>query len=163
MSTSPPILTTKLYMPPARPIPVLRPRLIDGLTRPLTLISAPPGRPSGVGEAALAALQASQPWPPRVILTLLLNDLSALPDTAALILDDYHVITAEVIHEALTFLLDHLPAQLRLVILTRADPPWPLASLRARNHIAEIRASDLMTVIRAPLALSLISSNYVRR
>jgi ATP/maltotriose-dependent transcriptional regulator MalT len=60
-----------------------------------------------------------------------------------LVLDDYHVITTPPIHEALTFLLDHLPPTLRLIISTREDPPLPLARWRARGQLSEIRADDL--------------------
>ena len=58
-------------------------------------------------------------------------------------MDDYHLITAQPVHDAVTFLLDHLPPQMHLVILTRADPPLPLARLRARNQLTEIRADHL--------------------
>ena len=58
-------------------------------------------------------------------------------------MDDCHAITGRPIHEALAFLLDHLPSQMRLVMLTRADPPLPLARLRARDQLTEIRAADL--------------------
>jgi LuxR family maltose regulon positive regulatory protein len=61
----------------------------------------------------------------------------------ALVLDDYHVIEAPAIHEAVGFLAEHLPASLRLLILTRSDPPWPLARLRANGQMAELRAADL--------------------
>ena len=60
-----------------------------------------------------------------------------------LVLDDYHVVQAPEVHEAMTFLVDHLPPQLRLVIATRSDPPLPLARLRARGELAEVRAADL--------------------
>ena len=60
-----------------------------------------------------------------------------------LVLDDYHVVHAPAIHEAMAFLVDHLPPQLRLVIATRSDPPLPLARLRARGELAEVRAADL--------------------
>ena len=58
-------------------------------------------------------------------------------------LDDYHLITAQPIHRSLTYLLDHLPPHLHLVMATRADPPLSLARLRARGHLTEIRAADL--------------------
>ena len=60
-----------------------------------------------------------------------------------LVLDDYHVIEAKPVDEALTFLLEHLPSQLHLVIATREDPPLSLARLRARGQLAELRAADL--------------------
>ena len=60
-----------------------------------------------------------------------------------LVLDDYHVIDAREIHDGMVFLLDHLPPRLHLVIASRADPPLPLARLRARGELVEIRAADL--------------------
>jgi LuxR family transcriptional regulator, maltose regulon positive regulatory protein len=95
-----------------------------------------------VGEAALGALQSSQPPPTDVLLTALLNDLAALGD-AVLVLDDYHVIESPPIDEALTFFVNHLPPQFRLVIASREDPPLPLARLRARGQLTELRATDL--------------------
>jgi len=74
---------------------------------------------------------------------VLLNDLGVLTTPLALILDDYHLITAPPIHEALVFLIDHLPPTLRLVITTRIDPPLPLARWRVRNQLVELRADDL--------------------
>ncbi len=90
----------------------------------------------------LGALQSPQPPPTDVLLTALLNDLTAL-GAVVLVLDDYHVIESQPIDEALTFFVDHLPPQLRLVIATREDPPLPLARLRARGQLTELRASDL--------------------
>jgi LuxR family maltose regulon positive regulatory protein len=95
-----------------------------------------------VGEATLGALQSSQPPPTDVLLTALLNDLAALGD-AVLVLDDYHVIESPPIDEALTFFVDHLPPQFRLVIASREDPPLPLARLRALGQLTELRATDL--------------------
>ncbi len=97
-----------------------------------------------VGAATLGTLHAtrSQPPPTDVLLTALLNDLAALGDVI-LVLDDYHVIESAPIDEALTFFADHLPPQLRLVIATREDPPLPLARLRARGQLTELRAADL--------------------
>jgi LuxR family maltose regulon positive regulatory protein len=66
-----------------------------------------------------------------------------MPERFTLVLDDYHLITAQPIHDGLTFLLDHLPPQMHLVIATRADPPLPLARLRARGQLTELRQSDL--------------------
>ena len=77
-----------------------------------------------------------------MLLTALLNDLAALGDVV-LVLDDYHVIESPPIDEALTFFVDHLPPQFRLVIASREDPPLPLARLRARGQLTELRAADL--------------------
>ncbi|HSD85816.1 MAG TPA: AAA family ATPase, partial [Anaerolineae bacterium] len=96
-----------------------------------------------VGEAALALLHAPEPLPADVIPTILINDLARLENDLLLILDDYHVIQNQSIHTALAFLIDHLPDQLHLVLSTRVDPPWPLAHLRARNQLLELRALDL--------------------
>ena len=95
-----------------------------------------------VGEATLGALQSSQPPPTDVLLTALLNDLAALGD-AVLVLDDYHVIESPPVDEALTFFVDHLPPQFRLVIASREDPQLPLARLRASGQLTELRATDL--------------------
>ncbi len=97
----------------------------------------------GLGETTLRLLQSSPPLPDRVILASLINELAEIDRSFTLVLDDYHVITNHPIHEAVTYLLDHLPSQMHLVILTRADPPLPLSRLRARNQLVEIRATDL--------------------
>lgn len=185
-----PLLKTKLYLPPARPTWVSRPRLIErlneGIKRKLTLISAPAGfgkttllsewvnqgnrravwvsLDESANDAArflayiVAALQTIEPElgqtalnmlqagpVPRIqpVLTILLNEMAGIPDHLALILDDYHMITAEPVHAALTFLLDHLPPQLHVVIATRADPPLPISRLRAHGELIELRQTDL--------------------
>lgn len=78
-----------------------------------------------------------------VIMDELLNELAELQTPVALTLDDYHVITNPQIHKALEYFLDHLPAQVHLIIITRQDPPLPLARMRARGQMTEIRARDL--------------------
>src|SRR5215204_4068459 len=97
----------------------------------------------GAGDTALVLLQSPQAPPIEAILTILLNELAELPADAVLVLDDYHLITSRKIHEALAFLIEHLPPQMHLVISTRADPPLPLSRLRARGEMAELGASDL--------------------
>jgi LuxR family maltose regulon positive regulatory protein len=188
-----PLLSTKLFVPPPRPTLVARPRLLErlsqGLTLPLTLISAPAGfgkttlvsewRASNAGrdyplaclsletddndptrfltyfvaalgtlkpdlaETALGMLQSPQPPPVQAFLTGLINELGELDHSFALVLDDYHVISAKPVHEALSFLVDHLPQNMHLVLLTRADPPLPLARMRVRDQLVEIRVDDL--------------------
>jgi len=96
-----------------------------------------------MGEAVLSALQSPPPPPTEVLLTALLNEITALPGNFALVLDDYHVIDAAPIDHVLTFLLEHLPSQMHLVITTREDPNLPLARLRVRDQMTELRASDL--------------------
>lgn len=193
VDTSHQLISTKLFVPPPRPTLVPRPRLVErlsqGLTHPLTLVSAPAGfgkttlisewRASNAGrdyplaclslenddndptrfltyvvaalgtlkpdlaETALGTLQSPQPPPLETFLIGLINDLGELDHSFALVLDDYHVIGTRPVHEALGFLLDHLPTHMHLVLLTRADPPLPLARMRARNQLVEIRADDL--------------------
>ncbi len=96
-----------------------------------------------VGTSALTLLQEPQPPPIEMVLTPLLNDLGAISDDVVLVLDDYHLIDSRGVHEAMAFLLDHVPPQLHLVIATRADPALPLARLRARSELVEVRAADL--------------------
>jgi LuxR family transcriptional regulator, maltose regulon positive regulatory protein len=96
-----------------------------------------------VGTTALASLNEPQPPPIRSVLTRLLNELGAMEADIVLVLDDYHVIDAIDVHDAMAYLVDHLPARSHLVIATRADPPLPLARLRARSELVEIRAADL--------------------
>lgn len=96
-----------------------------------------------LGESVLGALQSPQPTPPESILTALLNELAAVPQNFLLVLDDYHEIEAQSVNGALAFLLEHLPPQMHLVITTREDPPLPLARLRVRGQLTELRASDL--------------------
>ncbi|MDQ5854715.1 MAG: helix-turn-helix transcriptional regulator, partial [Chloroflexota bacterium] len=187
---APPILATKLYIPPPRPHAVLRSCLIErlnaGLHRKLTLISAPAGfgkstlvsawvtgcgRPvawlsldegdsdptrfltylvaavqtiaPAVGHGVLQVLQSAQPPPIDVILTALLNELTTLPNNVVLVLDDYHLIDATPVDDALAFLIEHLPPQLHLVLATREDPQLPLARLRVRGQMTELRSADL--------------------
>ncbi len=97
-----------------------------------------------IGARALARLRLPQPAEPGTALALLANDLLAWPgEDFALVLDDYHVITAQPIHHALTHLVERLPPQMHLMLATRSDPPLPLARLRARGHLTELRAADL--------------------
>lgn len=97
----------------------------------------------GLGRGVLGALQSPQPPPSDLILTTLLNELTTSPDQIVLVLDDYHLIEAQAVDQALAFLSEHLPSQIHLVIVTREDPRLPLARLRARDHVTELRAADL--------------------
>jgi LuxR family transcriptional regulator, maltose regulon positive regulatory protein len=94
------------------------------------------------GGAALGALAAPGVELVEVVVPLLVNELLDWPETV-LALDDYHVIRDEEIHRSLTFLLDHLPAQISLALATRSDPPLPVARLRARGQLTELRAAEL--------------------
>jgi LuxR family maltose regulon positive regulatory protein len=100
-------------------------------------------RLSAVGEAALAMLQSPQPPLLTGALTSLINELAALEQETVLILDDYHMISKQAIHESLQFLLEHLPSCLHLLLASRVDPQLPLARLRARGQVVEIRDTDL--------------------
>lgn len=215
-----PLLTTKLYIPPARSGLVSRPRLVEQLNQSsggkLTLISAPAGfgktmllsewtqqnaggqghrgagerftsaplamawlsldegdndparflsyviaalqtLPANVGVTILSALQSPRPPPLESLLVALVNELMALPDPFVLVLDDYHVIGNRAVHQLLTFLLDHLPSQMHIVIASRVDPPLPLSRLRARGQLVELRAAEL----RFSLAETVIFLNDV--
>ena len=212
MAVAPPLLSTKLHIPPPRANLVSRPRLLARLDegvhqdRKLTLVSAAAGfgkttllsewlhrHRSGevasplrvawlsldesdndlprfltylvaalqrfdphIGETTLAALRSPQPLAIEPLLTSLINEIASLPPgdptcspgsrkgcPYILVLDDYHVVEAQPIHSALTFLLDHLPPLLHLVIASRADPPLSLPRLRVRNELTELRAADL--------------------
>ncbi|MGD2050824.1 MAG: NACHT domain-containing protein, partial [Chloroflexota bacterium] len=100
-------------------------------------------------ERVLALLQSPQPPPTESILTALLNEISTIPDNFILVFDDYHIIDAEAVDastsvdDVLTLLLEHLPPQMHLVITSREDPDLPLARLRARGQLSELRAADL--------------------
>jgi len=97
----------------------------EGAGQPLTDLLGPPAR----------SLEA--------VVTALVNDLAAVPGVVVLVLDDYHLIEAAAVHESVMFLLEHLPAGLRLAMAGRADPPLPLARLRAGGDLAELRADQL--------------------
>ena len=96
----------------------------------------------GVDASALSLLQPPQP-PSEAGLITLLNDLDAVSNDVVLVLDDYHVIDARDVQDGMAFLLEHLPPQIHLVIGSRADPALPLARLRGRGELVEIRAADL--------------------
>jgi LuxR family transcriptional regulator, maltose regulon positive regulatory protein len=221
MST--PLLTTKLYIPPAQPGLVPRPRLIERLNKSspckLVLISAPAGfgkttllsewirhlndelgmmndessassihhssliihhsrvawvsldagdndpirfwtycitalqmLQTSLGASALVLLQSPQTPALQLILSNLLNEIAAFRDNFALVLDDYHVIESADLHDSLNFLLDHLPPNMRLILTSRTDPPFPLARLRARRQLVEIRAAELRFTLEEAVA-----------
>ena len=98
--------------------------------------------PTLAGEA-VQLLGAAQQIPPEMLLTSLINDLDISGRQIVLVLDDYQFINSQAVHEQMTFLIEHCPATLHLVIATRSDPPLPLARLRARGHTLELRTADL--------------------
>ncbi len=185
------LLSTKLFIPQARHLQEVlpRPRLVErlqhGLTRKLTLISAPAGYGKTMllaewipqstrcvcwlsldetdndlarfltyfiaalqqlapdfGQTLLGALQAPQLPVLESLITTLVNEIIPLDDFA-LVLDDYHLLHQPAIHAAVALLLQHLPPNMNLVITSRADPPLPLARLRVRGQMTELRAGDL--------------------
>jgi LuxR family maltose regulon positive regulatory protein len=97
----------------------------------------------GVGQLGLAMRQSSQPLPLKSLLTTLVNDIAESRRPLVIILDDYHFIHAGDVHDVLAFLIGYLPENARLVIASRADLPLPLARLRARKQLTELRADDL--------------------
>ncbi len=97
----------------------------------------------GVGVATLTMLASPRPPPIEPLLTDLINEVAEVRHPLILALDDYHLITAQPIHDSLTFLLEHMPAHMHLVIATRRDPPLPLARWRGRGQLRELRAADL--------------------
>jgi LuxR family transcriptional regulator, maltose regulon positive regulatory protein len=112
-------------------------RFLNYLVAALQTIAA------NIGKGVLGMLQSPQPPPTESILTALLNEITTVPDNLTLVLDDYHVIDSKPIDNALTFLLEHLPPEAHLVIATREDPHLPLARLRARGQLTELRVTDL--------------------
>ena len=101
-----------------------------------------------LGSSSLALLVADQPLPfvlppLKAVLTMFLNEVTDHACQGVLILEDYHVITSSQIAETLAFLLDHLPSALHVVLMTRSEPPLPLARWRARDELLEIHASDM--------------------
>ena len=95
------------------------------------------------GARALVALQSPQSPPLEVILTTLLNEVAAVATDFVLVLDDYHLADSQQVGQAVTFLVEHLPTQMHLAIATREDPQLPLARLRGRGQLVELRAADL--------------------
>ncbi|MCQ3972473.1 MAG: LuxR family transcriptional regulator [Anaerolineae bacterium] len=186
------LLSTKLFIPQAGQLHDIlpRPRLVErlqaGLSRRLTLVSAPAGfgkttlvtewiphsprcvswysldeadndlprfltyliaalqmLKADFGQEALAALQAPQPPAIEPLLTALLNEITQTLPEFALVLDDYHLLHLQAIHAAVAFLLNNLPPTMHLILTSRADPPLPLARLRVRGQMTELRAADL--------------------
>jgi LuxR family maltose regulon positive regulatory protein len=97
----------------------------------------------GCGDTALALLSSPPAPDPVTMLTTVLNDLSSLTDDVVIVLDDYHLIAATSIHDALDFLLENLPSRVHLMLATRADPPLRLSRLRQRGELLELRAHEL--------------------
>jgi LuxR family maltose regulon positive regulatory protein len=134
----------------------------------LHLVAAVQTIAATIGAGVAGALRSSQPPPADMALTALLNEITTLPDRFVLVLDDYHLLDATSVERALTFLIEHLPPQLHLVIATREDPRLPLARFRAREHLTELRAADLRftpaeaaTFLQQAMGLGLSSADIV--
>ena len=116
------------------------------------------GAGSAIGPGPLEALAAGRADPVDLAVPMLLNELAASSERYVLVLDDYHLLTDRRIHEAVEFLVAYLPASLRLGIAGRSDPPLPLARLRARGELTELRAAELrFTPDEAAALLSTVS------
>ena len=114
------------------------------LTRFLTYLIAALQTISGdIGAVVLPVLASPQPLPVEAILSDLINDIAAIPDDFILVLDDYHLVDDPSVDRALGFLLERQPPQMHLAITTREDPNLPLARLRVRDQLTELRAADL--------------------
>jgi LuxR family maltose regulon positive regulatory protein len=96
-----------------------------------------------IGSGALQMIQSPQPPSTETVLTAVINDIALLSDKLVLVMDDYHLIDSQPVHETLNFLIENLPPQLHLVITTRVDPTIPLSRLRSRGQLTELRAVDL--------------------
>jgi LuxR family maltose regulon positive regulatory protein len=101
------------------------------------------GGEAEIGKGSLSMLHSPQQPPAKAVLTPLINEIATISDRMILVLDDYHAIESSQVDEALAFLLENLPPQLHLVIVTREDPRLPLSRLRVRGQLTELRAADL--------------------
>ena len=110
--------------------------LCPGFSEPAGQLLGPPPPPSFDGLAAA-----------------LINELAARRDPVLLVLDDYHLIDSPMVHASVGFLLEHRPLSLRLVLSSRTDPPLPLARLRGRGQLAELRAADMRFSLEEAAAL----------
>jgi LuxR family transcriptional regulator, maltose regulon positive regulatory protein len=99
--------------------------------------------PEFVSSEIVTALRAKVPDLAGTVLPMLVNELAALDEPVVLVLDDYHVISERGCHDQVAFLLLHLPLSAQMVVITRADPPLPLARLRAAGELTEVRAREL--------------------
>jgi len=109
----------------------------------VTALSRVDGGDTAVGKGALGMLQSTQSPPAESVLTTLINDLAAMTGKVIFVLDDYHLIDSQPVHDALSFFIENMPLQIHLVIATREDPLLPIPRLRARDQLTELRAADL--------------------
>ena len=109
----------------------------------VTALSRINGGEIAVGKGALGMLQSTQSPPVESVLTKLINDLAAMTGKIVFVLDDYHLIDSQTVHDAVSFFIENMPSQIHLVIATREDPLLPIPRLRARDQMTELRAADL--------------------
>jgi len=113
------------------------------LTYFIAALNQAEGLEATIGEVSLSLLQSRQPPLIESVLTPLINEIATIPDRIILVFDDYHVIESPQVDELLIYLLENLPPQMHLVIVTREDPHLPLSLLRSRDQLTELRADDL--------------------
>ena len=109
------------------------------LTYLISALNRIPALETKIGVTALQMVQAVQPPSPEAILTTVINEIAMIPNKIVLILDDYHLIDNQSVHDALSFLLESIPPQLHVVIATREDPPVQISRLRTRAQLNEIQ------------------------
>jgi LuxR family maltose regulon positive regulatory protein len=97
----------------------------------------------GLCSQLVTYLDTQQAPPLRSVLQTLINRLATQSEQFLLILDDYHLLTEQAIHTSLTYLVEHLPPQLHLILATRTNPPLPISLLRARGHLLEVGTDEL--------------------
>ena len=97
----------------------------------------------GIGKQSLSLLQTTQSPDLEGNLAALVNDLAGIPAAFILVLDDYHIIRNPAVHRSLSFFIEHAPAQFHVILASRTDPPLPLALLRGRGQLLDIRLNDL--------------------
>lgn len=101
------------------------------------------GLDNDFGKSMLSMLQSTQPPSTDAIISLIINEITTISGKILIALDDYHLISVQQVHDAITYFLEHLPPQVHLVIISRENPPLQLAHLRALDQITELRAIDL--------------------
>jgi LuxR family maltose regulon positive regulatory protein len=107
------------------------------------LVSALQTVEGGIGEGILASLRSPELPPVESVMGALMNELAEVPHEITVVLDAYHLIGSEQVHEAVSFLVEHMPENVHLVVSSRTNPPLPLARLRARGQMTEIGAAEL--------------------
>jgi len=113
------------------------------LTYFIAALNRAEGKEDTFGKGTLSMLQSPQSAPSKAILTPLINEFADVTDKFIFVLDDYYVIDSKTVDNSLTFLLEHLPPQMHLVIATREDPNLPLTRLRGRGQMTELRVTDM--------------------